>query len=469
MASKIQIIVEAVDKASKDLKKIGQETNNLVTAGQSIAGGFSTATAGIGLAIIAISKIKKELDDVVKLSEKQPELFSDQQLANIQAYDDAAQDLNNTFQELKITTAAAIAPTFTAAMEDTNQKIKEQGVLLTVLKFGFDDIFRYLFKAEDAYVGAADAVDSYDRAIMNQQGIHIQLREQLDDTTNSVKAQEQALRLLSNSYKDLLSSTQAIDRESQNFADREAARAEQLKRAQEEKVRLQIQLNNIRAAGNSDIQTENRYALQQIELDQKIAELSQQRITDEQEKQKASKQRIFDLALEQAAQDGLSSAEFERFQNLQVQLGLVSRESANMAIAERQAADEFAQALSDPNEELDKLRENMNRFVSGSPYIVDVIINTMGGIPSFAALPGGATTPANQFEGGVGFRAAGGPVMTNQAYLVGERGPEMFVPNQNGNIIPNDKMGGATINVYATVRNDNDINYIAQEVARRIA
>lgn len=43
--------------------------------------------------------------------------------------------------------------------------------------------------------------------------------------------------------------------------------------------------------------------------------------------------------------------------------------------------------------------------------------------------------------------AAGGPVSGGSSYLVGERGPELFVPQRSGSIIPNDKMGGVT-NVY---------------------
>ena len=38
-------------------------------------------------------------------------------------------------------------------------------------------------------------------------------------------------------------------------------------------------------------------------------------------------------------------------------------------------------------------------------------------------------------------RASGGPVKAGQPYMVGERGPEMFVPNQSGNIIPNGASG----------------------------
>jgi hypothetical protein len=48
-------------------------------------------------------------------------------------------------------------------------------------------------------------------------------------------------------------------------------------------------------------------------------------------------------------------------------------------------------------------------------------------------------------------KAMGGPVMGNQSYLVGERGPELFTPSSSGNIIPNGAMGGGgntiTVNV----------------------
>jgi len=40
-------------------------------------------------------------------------------------------------------------------------------------------------------------------------------------------------------------------------------------------------------------------------------------------------------------------------------------------------------------------------------------------------------------RGGNFFRAAGGSVTAGSMYMVGERGPEMFVPSQSGSIIPN--------------------------------
>lgn len=44
-------------------------------------------------------------------------------------------------------------------------------------------------------------------------------------------------------------------------------------------------------------------------------------------------------------------------------------------------------------------------------------------------------------------RQVGGPVMSGSPYIVGEKGPELFVPSQSGNIIPNNRMGGAAGNL----------------------
>jgi hypothetical protein len=38
--------------------------------------------------------------------------------------------------------------------------------------------------------------------------------------------------------------------------------------------------------------------------------------------------------------------------------------------------------------------------------------------------------------------ASGGPVSANMPYLIGERGPELFVPGSSGSVVPNGKFGG---------------------------
>jgi lambda family phage tail tape measure protein len=69
---------------------------------------------------------------------------------------------------------------------------------------------------------------------------------------------------------------------------------------------------------------------------------------------------------------------------------------------------------------------------------------TVGPGMAAAALPAG-------FDQYLAGRADGGPVMGNSPYLVGERGPELFVPNRSGTIVPTNQLanamgGGQTIN-----------------------
>jgi len=49
-----------------------------------------------------------------------------------------------------------------------------------------------------------------------------------------------------------------------------------------------------------------------------------------------------------------------------------------------------------------------------------------------------------QGKGIAGFMAMGGPVSAGSPYVVGEQGPELFVPHASGTIVPNNKMGGGS-------------------------
>jgi len=67
-------------------------------------------------------------------------------------------------------------------------------------------------------------------------------------------------------------------------------------------------------------------------------------------------------------------------------------------------------------------------------------------------------------------RQMGGFVSTGKPYVVGERGPELFVPSQSGKIIPNNKMGGS-ININfnnPVVRSESDFSRIIAEVKRAL-
>ena len=70
---------------------------------------------------------------------------------------------------------------------------------------------------------------------------------------------------------------------------------------------------------------------------------------------------------------------------------------------------------------------------------IKAIINLVKNNPIVAGISG---VIDRAFGGG---KATGGAVNSSQSYLVGERGPELFVPNSGGRIIPNNSMGGQSI------------------------
>lgn len=77
-------------------------------------------------------------------------------------------------------------------------------------------------------------------------------------------------------------------------------------------------------------------------------------------------------------------------------------------------------------------------------------------------------------------RASGGPVSASTPYLVGEQGPELFVPNMPGQIVPNHELAAAstsaigmaansnvTVNVTVTSANPDDVVRAIQTYVRR--
>jgi hypothetical protein len=73
---------------------------------------------------------------------------------------------------------------------------------------------------------------------------------------------------------------------------------------------------------------------------------------------------------------------------------------------------------------------------------------------NFSGAFSGTTASFNPSSFGMGLipgRAKGGPVSSGQTYMVGERGPELFVPGRSGTIVANDKMGGGSTNVVVNV------------------
>ena len=149
----------------------------------------------------------------------------------------------------------------------------------------------------------------------------------------------------------------------------------------------------------------------------------------------------------------------------------VEKEMDKMSVYADQAArnmqDAFADFLFDPFE--DGLRGMLKGFIdtlrrmvaeAAAAQIFDTL-NIGGLLGGFFGIGGSksAPIPSGAFGGPL---AGGGPVTSGTPYLVGEKGPELFVPGASGNIVPNTHLGGITVN------NNVDARGASMELAKAL-
>jgi hypothetical protein len=115
---------------------------------------------------------------------------------------------------------------------------------------------------------------------------------------------------------------------------------------------------------------------------------------------------------------------YERIRDLQIEQGRLSMEAGAM----------IAQGFEDAILSGQKLGEVVRSL---GRDLVRLVFSQLITQPLAAGI-GGA------IKGAFGFRAMGGPVSGGSPYVVGEQGPELFVPHASGTIVPNNKMGGGS-------------------------
>ena len=140
----------------------------------------------------------------------------------------------------------------------------------------------------------------------------------------------------------------------------------------------------------------------------------------------------------------------EKYKQYQGLVNDISRsvESGLMSIAER-------------TKTVEEAFKDMAADIIRQLYRVLVVQQMVG---SFNAATGEGSGLAGFFGGMFKPRANGGPVTAGQPYLVGERGPELFVPSSNGGVVANDNMGGGV----TVVQNLNISTGVSQTVRAEI-
>ncbi len=156
------------------------------------------------------------------------------------------------------------------------------------------------------------------------------------------------------------------------------------------------------------------------------------KIEEEKERHdEATKRIIFNLLQQRAAMDGLTETELAALVDIASKWGLIDQKTAQAAISIDQALAALAE-----DEDIDAFREKLDQILQRLetiPEEIDVTVNVQsnwtGAIPG---VQGGSVGGGGSKEP----RQHGGPVMPGFAYVVGERGPEIFMPRVPGFIYP---------------------------------
>ena len=101
------------------------------------------------------------------------------------------------------------------------------------------------------------------------------------------------------------------------------------------------------------------------------------------------------------------------------------------------------------------VQEGIKGLIKGTATWADMLNNVADKFLDIAlnqALYGNMMGNYKQGSGlfGIFGRSNGGPVTSGNPYVVGEQGPELFVPRSGGTIVPNNEMGSVTVNVDAS-------------------
>ena len=177
------------------------------------------------------------------------------------------------------------------------------------------------------------------------------------------------------------------------------------------------------------------------EYQDKLAELSDKYAENAADHEAATKKIVYDNILQKLSVDGLTDAEFAMAQQIGVALGIIDQASADQATAINELStmlingqitlDEYTAAVNEGADAVQALVDKINGVQSKDVYItVHTVYETGSGSG------GGANAPRI-----AGMRAAGGPVEAGKTYIVGEEGPEPFIPKTDGTIIPNGARG----------------------------
>lgn len=178
-----------------------------------------------------------------------------------------------------------------------------------------------------------------------------------------------------------------------------------------------------------------------IELEDKIREIARlvnEGWLDEFAGESAIEKLNVDFLKAQAAANNYGQA-VEKSSDAARELGLTFSSAFEEAIAGGKALRDVLQGLAMDIAKIAVRKTVTEPIAAGLTGAFDKLFKPGGAEQLSGPTDGGGLM---NFLGGL-FKAEGGPVSRGSPYIVGERGPELFVPDSGGSIVPNDQLGGA--------------------------
>ena len=203
----------------------------------------------------------------------------------------------------------------------------------------------------------------------------------------------------------------------------------------EQKEKLQIERQKLLSQGWSEQSTKVK------ELTENIAGLDA-------DMTKMADQVTLDMFKATIAVGGVTKAELQAYMKMAIDMGLMSEDGAKLAMEAYGGAIEYIDGLN-----IAEKTGNVNIDATAAFFTLDLLQQyaildkeARVFVKTYYGTSGGNEDPYENYTGPTyaphGGGASGGYFMADTPYIVGERGPEMFVPNANGQVIPNNELGG---------------------------
>jgi hypothetical protein len=360
-------------------------------------------------------------------------------------------DLKNTLNDLMIAgrKQAEQQETLTAAYELGLISLDEYKAMQRKLEYSSKDLTGAMAPIEKELNDLYVAADSLGNSELNL----IKIQKDLTGGTNDLAISIDDLAIVAED------ATEAIEDEKNAMSDMEWVISQPLTEAIEEFNVTQGELQTEMGKVQGEIDELNGMTYLTPEQQQELDDLKQEQINlqteydkNATEHERATARIIFDLGVEKLAAEGLLTSGI--FEDMAEAWGLVE--------------DAEIQAMIHADEATNWLKKHPDD-IAGYKRILEGQATAWSLTKEQAALAKGEvmgyTNYLNALDGkvvnvyvdtwmreyqGEHNRASGGPVGAGQAYWVGEQGPEIFVPNTSGSIIPNSQVTNNNFNINMT-------------------